>query len=522
MFRIRTSVALATMISLAGCATNPQTGKIELAPAVKHEIDSVKSGIASIYDNPDPCSNNDRNIGITLGAIGGAILGHELKNNTAGALLGAAVGAGVGGLIGHNMDARRCKLSQIAKENHLTLASAVITSEKLDSGTAPTAPTGGNKSAALGLDVMVKNDGEEFQPGSSVLTPKAKKAYGEIADQYRPEAIASGTDQKSRYAALAAARDRKVLIVGHADDSGDPARAARLSEARAKAVARTFAEHGVPVSNIYYQGAGDSLPISSNDTPLGRADNRRVQIVDLPSDADLKKYLSLRSADPRRFQSAASSTVSAPRAVAAASAKAETRHAGRRRSEVTSYDFGGNPDTGGEMINLGASVDHSMFSLVTAANAGPIMMNSCTHDHPHDATPVRNLATGDALQVRDAIPGLYGAPIVGLMNGNMVAVIDPYAPKDAGTPAPEPELEVYRDYSKKHERRASFKQHVPVNIYRGTDATLYRMFVTGHGSPMECMDLVVPAKSALNVGAKVHYLRGGEQYTAQGNFSTKH
>lgn len=505
-YRVRTSIVSLTIVSMAGCATNPQTGKMGFSPSVQHGIDSVKSGIANIYDNSDPCSNNDRNIGITLGIIGGAILGHELKNNTTGTLLGAAVGAGVGGVIGHSMDTRRCALYHIAQQNHISLASAVITNNKLNG--ASSAPGSQDKSAQAGLDVMVKNDGEEFVPGTSRLTPKAEKAYGEIADLYRPAAMAANTTSAVD---KAAAYNRKILIVGHADDSGSHVDAAKLSEARAKAVAKVFARHGVPSENLYYQGAGDSLPISSNATENGRADNRRVQIVDLPSSDDLSKYLSKRSANPADFnhQAASGNTVATSNAPAT---HAKHLHGGE-------YDFGGSPATG-EMINLGVAENHSMFSFIRSANAAPVMMGSCLGDTPHDAMAVRNFATGDEFPVRDAIPGLYGAPITGIMNGNMIAVLSPYAPRDAGSPVPMPTLQVYRDYTKHHSRHASFSERVPVNVYRGSQATLYRMFVKAPGAPIECMDIVLPSQRIVPA-AKVHYVHAGKQFVAQDTFSVK-
>ena len=52
-----------------------------------------------------------------------------------------------------------------------------------------------------------------------------------------------------------------------------------LSSARADDVVRYLTAHGVPAGSISAQGFGDARPVASNDTPQGKAKNRRVEIV---------------------------------------------------------------------------------------------------------------------------------------------------------------------------------------------------------------------------------------------------
>lgn len=52
-----------------------------------------------------------------------------------------------------------------------------------------------------------------------------------------------------------------------------------LSSARADVVLRFLAAEGVPQNMLSAQGFGDTRPVASNDTPEGRAKNRRVEIV---------------------------------------------------------------------------------------------------------------------------------------------------------------------------------------------------------------------------------------------------
>ncbi|MEJ0004588.1 MAG: glycine zipper domain-containing protein [Pararobbsia sp.] len=73
-----------------------------------------KDRIHSVFDNPDPCSNNDRNIAGLIGAGAGAVIGHYLGKNAAATVAGTGIGAVVGMMVGHAMDERRCSLYHIA------------------------------------------------------------------------------------------------------------------------------------------------------------------------------------------------------------------------------------------------------------------------------------------------------------------------------------------------------------------------------------------------------------------------
>nr|HPK66330.1 OmpA family protein [Thermoanaerobaculia bacterium] len=53
----------------------------------------------------------------------------------------------------------------------------------------------------------------------------------------------------------------------------------KLSEARAAAVRDYLTAHGVAASRLTSAGFGASQPVADNATELGRARNRRVEIV---------------------------------------------------------------------------------------------------------------------------------------------------------------------------------------------------------------------------------------------------
>lgn len=72
-----------------------------------------------------------------------------------------------------------------------------------------------------------------------------------------------------------------VEIEGHMDNIGEAGAAARqaLSEGRAKAVAAWLTAHGVPANRVAAKGYGKQHPIAENDSDLGRALNRRIEVA---------------------------------------------------------------------------------------------------------------------------------------------------------------------------------------------------------------------------------------------------
>jgi peptidoglycan-binding protein ArfA len=78
---------------------------------------------------------------------------------------------------------------------------------------------------------------------------------------------------------LKACPGARVTISGYADNSGSEAINISLSTQRAEAVANYLLSHGVVVAELVVKGLGSIKPVAPNDTPEGRAKNRRVEIV---------------------------------------------------------------------------------------------------------------------------------------------------------------------------------------------------------------------------------------------------
>lgn len=70
---------------------------------------------------------------------------------------------------------------------------------------------------------------------------------------------------------------KMIRIEGHTDNKGSAALNKKLSNARAEAVAKWLVKHGVDRSKLTAGGFGMDKPIDTNDTDVGRANNRRVE-----------------------------------------------------------------------------------------------------------------------------------------------------------------------------------------------------------------------------------------------------
>jgi OmpA-OmpF porin, OOP family len=79
---------------------------------------------------------------------------------------------------------------------------------------------------------------------------------------------------------LTAHPDLKLTIEGHTDNVGASATNQTLSEQRAAAVKQYLvSNYGVSAARLMTKGFGSSKPATSNDTPEGRQNNRRVELV---------------------------------------------------------------------------------------------------------------------------------------------------------------------------------------------------------------------------------------------------
>jgi peptidoglycan-binding protein ArfA len=127
---------------------------------------------------------------------------------------------------------------------------------------APAPAPGGGVCATLQADItgLLKTP-INFQTDGFTLTPASQQQLTQIADK------------------LKACPDPKVSVVGHTDSSGNDAINVPLSNNRAKAVADYLVSQGVVGDRVTSKGVGSAEPVAPNDTPAGKAQNRRVAIT---------------------------------------------------------------------------------------------------------------------------------------------------------------------------------------------------------------------------------------------------
>jgi outer membrane protein OmpA-like peptidoglycan-associated protein len=101
-----------------------------------------------------------------------------------------------------------------------------------------------------------------FPSGERELSPVARRSLDQVAHALQQQPSTT-----------------TFQVEGYTDDSGSPKQNEDLAQERAKAVADHLVEQGIDSSRIQVVSHGEHDPIANNDTPEGRATNRRVEII---------------------------------------------------------------------------------------------------------------------------------------------------------------------------------------------------------------------------------------------------
>jgi outer membrane protein OmpA-like peptidoglycan-associated protein len=184
------------------------------------------------------CARNAQR-GLVIGAAGGAVVGGvigKVSGSTAkGAIIGAAVGGAAGAIIGDQMDRQARELEQ-------NVPGATV--ERVGEGIQVTFDSG----------LLYDFDSDAVKPEAQANL----RALAQSLDKY------PGSD---------------LLILGHTDSIGGAEYNKDLSVRRADAAARYLIGQGVIRERVGTGGLGEEEPVASNDTPAGRARNRRVEVA---------------------------------------------------------------------------------------------------------------------------------------------------------------------------------------------------------------------------------------------------
>ena len=197
--------------------------------------------------------------GAVLGGIVGQIIGKNGKSTAIGAAIGgaigAAVGAGAGVLIGNKMD----KAREAARKANAE--AEVIKDEK----------------TGLTYVKVTFPSGRVFQTGQDVLSTSARNDLATFAKNLTS--------------------DMDLYVYGYTDNQGWRGASASesmnknqvLSEQRANSVSSYLRSNGISSSQMKeVKGFGESNPVASNDSSMGREQNRRVEVYVMPSKEMIK------------------------------------------------------------------------------------------------------------------------------------------------------------------------------------------------------------------------------------------
>lgn len=188
--------------------------------------------------------NSNTREGAFLGAAAGALLGAITSDDgdrADGALKGALLGGAVGAGVGYSLDRQEAELRAALANDRVQIINA-----------------GDRLIVTLPQDIL-------FDTDSFAVRGLLREDLAAVANSLQ------------RYPSST------VQIIGHTDADGDAVYNQRLSERRANAVADVLSENGVPFSRLQTFGQGEAQPVASNLTVDGKARNRRVEIVILPT-----------------------------------------------------------------------------------------------------------------------------------------------------------------------------------------------------------------------------------------------
>jgi outer membrane protein OmpA-like peptidoglycan-associated protein len=133
--------------------------------------------------------------------------------------------------------------------------------------------------------VEIKAMEQKLDGGAAALFDELQKSgrvavYGITFDTGKSTIKAESDKVLSQVSTLLAQHpDLKLRIEGHTDNVGSAAANKKLSGDRANAVKNWLQQKGAKPSNLSAAGFGDAKPVAGNESDVGRAQNRRVELV---------------------------------------------------------------------------------------------------------------------------------------------------------------------------------------------------------------------------------------------------
>lgn len=198
---------------------------------------------------PERSANNDdfkkttigAAIGAGVGVIAGLISGDDSKERKQNAIKGALIGGAGGAVVGNVLDKQAAELQKSLGNDRVTITN-----------------TGDRLIVSLPQDITFASD-------SATLSSGIQSDLNAVATN------------------LQSYPNSTVQVIGHTDSTGEAGYNQHLSVQRANSVVNVLAGAGVSFTRLQGIGRGEDLPVASNLTEEGKAQNRRVEIVILPT-----------------------------------------------------------------------------------------------------------------------------------------------------------------------------------------------------------------------------------------------
>ncbi len=189
-------------------------------------------------------NTNNTQRGSAIGVAGGAIIGGILGNNIGdggnsalGAIVGAVVGGASGAYIGNRMDEQATKI-----QNEIPGAEVVRVGEGI----------------AVTFD---ENSGVYFATNQSNINNESEKSLNKLVEIFKEYPKTN------------------IVVEGHTDSTGSETYNMELSKKRSMSVTDFLIKNGIDSNRLITKWFGEEQPKHTNETPEGRAKNRRVEIA---------------------------------------------------------------------------------------------------------------------------------------------------------------------------------------------------------------------------------------------------
>ncbi len=186
----------------------------------------------------------------------------QVSKTTKGAAAGAGVGAIIGLISGDSSSERKRRAIQLGAAGGLAGGAVGNYMDRQESKL---------RAQLQGSGVSVTRNGDQIilnMPGNVTFQTNSADINAGFYDVLNSVAIVLKEFDKT-----------VVDVAGHADSTGAADFNMQLSQRRAGSVSSYLAAQGVNQQRLITVGYGSSRPIASNDTPAGRAQNRRVEIT---------------------------------------------------------------------------------------------------------------------------------------------------------------------------------------------------------------------------------------------------